>query len=81
MPITWTAQATGGTAPLQYRFYLYNNETSTWTIVQDWSASRQYTWTPGAADFGLHVLQVWVKSTGAPDWEAWTGTGFFVIVP
>jgi YD repeat-containing protein len=81
VPITWTAQATGGTAPLQYRFYLFNNETSTWTIVQDWSASRQYTWTPTSGEFGVHAVQVWVKSTGAPDWEAWTGTGYFVIVP
>jgi hypothetical protein len=50
-------------------------------MVQDWSASRQYRWTPGATDIGVHALQVWVKSTGAPDWEAYVGTGYFVIVP
>jgi hypothetical protein len=29
----------------------------------------------------VHALQVWVKSTGAADWEAYVGTGYFVIVP
>ena len=81
VPITWTAQASGGTAPLLYRFWLYDLDTATWTIVQDWSAARTYTWTPAAGDFGTRALQVWVKSTGAPDWQAYAGTGFFVIVP
>jgi hypothetical protein len=81
VPITWTVQGTGGAAPLQYRFWLYDFETAPWTMVQDWSASRQYRWTPGATDIGVHALQVWVKSTGAPDWEAYVGTGYFVIVP
>jgi hypothetical protein len=82
MPITWTAQASGGTAPLLYRFLRYDLQTQTWVEVQGWSASRTYTWTPSASDFGTHVLEVWVKSTGSPnEWDAWTGTPYFVIVP
>lgn len=82
VPITVTAQASGGTAPLLYRFILYDLDTATWTIVQEWSAARAYTWTPAAGDAGTRSLQVWVKSTGsAAEWEAWVGTGYFVILP
>jgi hypothetical protein len=81
VPITWTAQASGGTAPLVYRFWLYDFDTATWTIVQDWSATRTYTWTPARGDVGTRAMQVWVKSSSAPDWQAYAGTGYFVIVP
>jgi hypothetical protein len=35
----------------------------------------------GATYLCDHALEVLVKSTGAPDWEAYVGTGYFVIVP
>jgi hypothetical protein len=82
VPITVTAQGSGGTAPLLYRFILYDYDSATWIVLQDWSASRTYAWTPAAGDVGMRSLQVWVKSTGsAAEWEAWVGTSYFVIVP
>ena len=81
-PIAWTARASGGTAPLQYKFLLQDVTANTWVIVQDWSSTSTWTWTPTASDFGVWALQVWVRSTGSTAaYEAYVGTGYFVIVP
>ena len=82
MPITWTATATGGTAPLQYQFWLYDGQTATWTMVRDYSAVRTWTWTPGATDFGQVALQVWVRNTGsAAAYDAYAASGYFTVTP
>lgn len=81
-PITWTAAASGGTAPLLYQFYRYDEVTNSWVIAQAWSATRRYTWTPSRGEFGIHAIQVWVRSSGSTAaYEAWAGTGYFLIVP
>jgi len=61
-PITWTATATGGTAPLQYRFYR-REPSGLWTIVQDYSASNRYTWS--SATVGSYQVEAWVRSYGS----------------
>ncbi len=55
--ITWTATVTGGTAPLQYCFYIYQNG----TVVHKtgYSASLSTTYTPTAA--GAYTVKVFVK--------------------
>jgi glucose/arabinose dehydrogenase len=60
--ITFTATATGGTAPYQYKWWVYNG---TWQIAQTWSASNTFAWTPGTANSG-YLVGVWVKSAGNP---------------
>ncbi len=60
-PITWTATASGGAAPLQYRFVRYQQSTSTTTIVQALGASNAYSWTPGPGDAGLYQIGVYVR--------------------
>jgi hypothetical protein len=79
--IKFTATASGGSAgPLQYQFYRYDESTG-WAIVQPYSASRTYTWTPGSNAAGTHALQVWVRSPGASaQYEDWMGTGSFSVV-
>src|SRR5206468_1956208 len=42
--ITFTASASGGTAPYQYKWWLWNG--SAWNVVQDWSASPTFAWRP-----------------------------------
>jgi len=63
--ITWKARATGGPAPLQYRFYRLNKQTGTWTLGRDYSTIDTYTWTPASGDQGAHKIQVWVRGAGS----------------
>jgi hypothetical protein len=59
-PITFTATATGGVAPYQYKWWVYNG--STWTIGQGWGASNSFTWTPTAP--ANYRIQVWTRNSG-----------------
>jgi hypothetical protein len=78
-PITWTATATGGTAPLQYQFWRLRQGVG-WTMVQDYSPSNTFTWTPGVAEGGTYSLQVWVRSAGSSAiFDAWRGFENFAI--
>jgi len=78
-PITWTASATAGTAPVQYRFWR-NDPGVGWQMVQDYSATNTYTWTPGVADAGSHMVQVWVRAVGSPNTsDNFLGTDPFTI--
>jgi hypothetical protein len=75
--ITWTATATGGVAPLQYRFWSYTASTG-WIIVRDYTSSNFVVWTPPAA--GQYDFAVWVKSAGSPNtFDAVRDSGFFTI--
>ena len=61
-PITFTATATNGTAPYSYKWWLFDG--TSWSILQNWSASNTYTWTPSVANSGFRV-GVWVRSAGS----------------
>jgi hypothetical protein len=79
--VTWTAVASGGAAPLQYKFLLFN-ETAGWSILRDWSPASSVAWTPASAHVGQNAIQVWVRSAGsAATFEDWRGSGLFVIRP
>jgi hypothetical protein len=79
-PVTLTAMTAGGVAPVEYRFYLYNAGTASWTLLQDYSATDHVVWTPTAA--GVYGMQVWVRSAGSTAaYEAWQGLGPFTVVP
>jgi hypothetical protein len=58
-PITWTAAVTGGGAPYQYKWWLYDG--STWTIAQGWTGANTYTWTPTQPNADYRV-GVWVRN-------------------
>lgn len=62
-PITWTTTVTGGTPPIEYQFIRADNGTP--IVVQDFSTSPAYTWTPTAADIGTHQVQVVVRTAGS----------------
>jgi cell wall-associated protease len=59
-PITFTATTTGGVAPLQYKWYVYNAKT--WSIGQVWSTNNTFAWTPSTP--GSYQLQVWARNSG-----------------
>ena len=60
-PITFSANATGGITPYQYKWWLWNG--NAWTVVQDWSASATFAWRPTTANAGYEVI-AWVRSAG-----------------
>jgi Subtilase family/Bacterial pre-peptidase C-terminal domain len=76
IPISWSATASGGTSPLQYKFWLFSS--GAWNVLQDYSLASTVTWTPASA--GTYAVQVWVRSAGSTTaYEDWRDSGFFTI--
>ncbi len=68
-PVTWTAAASGGTAPLQYQFWVYSSATG-WSLLQAYGTSATAAWVPASA--GTYTVQVWVRSAGSTaTYDAW----------
>ena len=82
-PVTWTARTSGGTAgPLEFKFLRYSAQSTLWTVVQNYSTSRAYTWTPTWGDEGSYLLQVWARNGGSTtSYDAWLPTKTFEIQP
>ncbi len=80
-PVTVTAMGTGGSAgPLQYKFWRYSMSAGTWTMVQDYSGTNTYTWTPARSDTGQYVFQVWVRSAGSSaSYETWAASNAYSV--
>src|SRR5262245_34988126 len=78
--ITWTANATNNLGPVEYRFYL--NKMGTWVMMQDYSQSNTFTWTPTLKDVGSpYYMQAWARAVGSTaTYEAWLGTYAFDVV-
>lgn len=59
-PIVWTATPTGGEAPHQYQWWVYNG--STWQAIGGFSAANTFMWTPDAS--ANYRVAVWVRGAG-----------------
>jgi len=81
--ITWTPTIAGGDgSPVEYQFWRYSATTAQWTLVQPYSQTPTWTWTPGGSDAGRYWLQAWVRRQGSSSaYEAWSGTAAFDIAP
>ena len=68
-PLTLTATATGGTAPYQFKWWVWNG--SAWSVVREWGTSNTLTWTPTVP--GAYEVHAWVRNNGvtADTWQAW----------
>jgi len=60
--VTFTALATGGAAPYQYKWWIYDG--ANWVVRRDWSTSSTWTWTPTVANLSYRVA-VWVRNAGS----------------
>jgi hypothetical protein len=60
-PVTVTASAAGGTAPYQFKWWLWNG--AAWTMQVDWSTSNTFAWIPGTPNPN-YAIGVWVRSAG-----------------
>ena len=78
MPVTWKLQASGGLAPLEYQFWLYQDGVG-WSLARDWGLTNTVTWTPGAGSDGSYLVQGWVRNAGSTGVDAWTSSGYFTI--
>jgi hypothetical protein len=67
--ITLTANTTGGTPPLQFKWWVWNG--SAWSVARGWATGNTLTWTPPAP--GNYEIQAWVRNSGvtADAWQAW----------
>ena len=80
--VTFTAAGAGGVAPYAYKFILTTNNWASYTVVQDWSASATFTWTPATPNTSY---QVGVGARSAWDtadaWEAAAAMSFPITSP
>jgi len=70
--ITFTAAASGGKAPYQYQWWMYNG--ASWQMVRDWTTSSSFTWTPTTANANYQI-SVWVKNAGSTT-TTWDASGW-----
>jgi len=61
-PITWTATPTGGVAPHQYKWRVFDG--TTWSVSANWSPTNSFIWTPSTANANYRV-EVWLRSAGS----------------
>jgi hypothetical protein len=59
--VTFAATAAGGTAPYEFKWWLWDG--ATWTVLEDWSTVNTFAWTPSAPNPNSAV-GVWVRSAG-----------------
>jgi predicted secreted protein len=59
--ITFSAAATGGVGPREFKFFVRQG-TGTTQVAQDWSTTATYAWTPLTA--ASYTVTVWARSAG-----------------
>jgi hypothetical protein len=79
-PVTWTANATGGVAPLSYQFWVdrWDDGATGWLLQRDWSTSNTFTYNPGP---GNYDALVWVRSANSTTGGAYAVVTGAVITP
>src|SRR5439155_24067730 len=78
--ITFTATGSRGTAPYQFKWWLWNG--SAWNVIQDWSPSATFVWTPTVANPNYQLI-AWIRSAGdtADLFESYTQFAFAITAP
>ena len=75
--VTWTAAVVGGET-VEYRFWLYNRDTKTWSAGRGYGASRTWVWIPTQP--GNYAVQVWAREVGSSAvYDAWAASGALLV--
>ncbi|MHC1696841.1 MAG: cytochrome c peroxidase [Geobacteraceae bacterium] len=61
--VTFTAAGQGGTGSYEYEFWLHNG--TSWSKVQNMSASNSWNWDTAAVSPGVYTIQVNLRSAGS----------------
>src|SRR6185503_18863840 len=61
-PVTFAASVSGGSAPQQFKWMLYDGSNT--SVVQAWSTSNTWTWTPTTPNAAYQVT-VWARSAAS----------------
>lgn len=79
-PITFTAAATGGVGPLQFKWWVFDGQV--WRVERDWDTSNTFVFSPTI--HGAYVIGLWARSSGnisdSPENDA-VLTQAFTIMP
>jgi subtilisin family serine protease len=76
--ITFTASASGGEAPYQYIWTIFNG--TTWTNVTNWTTTNTFTWTPTVANSNYQVVASARSAWNSGAREAY-GSASYVVQP
>ena len=72
--VTWTATPTGGVAPVQYKWWVFDGS---WKDQGNWTGSNIFRWTPTHANSSYQV-GVWARSSGGSGPEAFAAAPFAI---
>ena len=78
--VTWNASMASAPSgvQLEYQYWLYQQSTGGWSIVQPYGPATDFTWTPSAA--GTYAVQVWARQVGsASNYDVYASSGYFQI--
>ena len=79
-PVTWSASMASAPAgvQLEYEYWLYQQSTGAWTIVQPYGPQTDFTWTP--SDTGTYAVQAWARQVGSTaKYDVYASSGFFNV--
>lgn len=76
--VTWTATVATTTSPLEYRFLVKEQNSSTWTVFREYATSNIAQWTPTAN--GSYAIQGWARRVGSTAQYEYTGTTDYFAV-
>lgn len=78
--LSFTANCTGGVAPLQYQFWLYNVTTQSFVFTTGYSTSKTWSWTPSSSQVSTWNVGVWVKNANSTNpYDTIVGTANFNV--
>jgi len=76
--VTFTATASGGQAPYQYRWAVFDG--ATWVTVTNWATGNSFTWTPATTNLAYRVQARARSNWNSGSMEA-AGTVDFPVAP
>ena len=77
--VLWSASASGGTGPYEYKFWL-KGPGGAWTVARDYAAGNAWTWNTTGLTTGTYSVQVFARAAGSTAlYEAYTPVASYVL--